>query len=62
MVTVHWMVSCGLVVQEGLGGGDVGGGVGGGHFEGGFGSSRRRLLFHTFNGLEREERGPEDVS
>jgi hypothetical protein len=56
------MVSRGLVVQEGLGGGDVGGGVGGGHFEGGFGCSRRKLLFHTFNGLEREERGLDDVS
>lgn len=30
----YGVVSCGLVVEEGLGGGDVGGGMGGGHCEG----------------------------
>lgn len=56
------MVGRWLVVQEGLGGGDVGGGVGSGHFEGGSGFSRRELLSHTFNGLKREKRGLDDVS
>ena len=33
VVPVHWMVSCGLVVEEGLGGGDFFRGIGGGHYE-----------------------------
>jgi hypothetical protein len=61
VVPVHWMVSCGLVVQEGLGRGDIGGGVGGGHSEGGYCCSRTELVSHTLNGLERG-RGLNDVS